>query len=135
MLHSFGGRTKLIPAVKTKCMPLNTDKVWELIFRIYKFEYSSVKYVLNNRLEIIINIEMTYFVLIVLILIGNGKKNSKERKWSYKNFIIKKFDFCHRYLQAFQKVRNCSHIHEHSGTSARIQVLNNRFRFIIYSCV
>lgn len=27
MLHSFGGRTKLIPAVKTKCMPLNNDKV------------------------------------------------------------------------------------------------------------
>lgn len=27
MLHSFGGRTKLIPAVKTKCMPLNNDQV------------------------------------------------------------------------------------------------------------
>ncbi len=27
MLHSFGGRTKLIPAVKTKCMALNTDQV------------------------------------------------------------------------------------------------------------
>lgn len=27
MLHSFGGRTKMIPAVKTKCMISNTDKV------------------------------------------------------------------------------------------------------------
>lgn len=27
MLHSFGGRTKLIPAVKTKCMPINRDQV------------------------------------------------------------------------------------------------------------
>ncbi|CAF4390116.1 unnamed protein product, partial [Rotaria magnacalcarata] len=26
MLHNFGGRTKLVPLVKTKCMPLNTDK-------------------------------------------------------------------------------------------------------------
>ena len=29
MLHSFGGRMKLIPAVKTKCMPLNRDRVSE----------------------------------------------------------------------------------------------------------
>ena len=27
MLHSFGGRTKMIPAVKTKCMITNNDKV------------------------------------------------------------------------------------------------------------
>jgi hypothetical protein len=30
-------------------------------------------------LEIIINIEMKFFVLLVLILIGYGKRNSKER--------------------------------------------------------
>jgi len=42
---------------------------------------------------------------------------------SYDNKIL----FCHRYLQAFQKVRDCSQIHEHAGTTARIQVLNNRF--------
>ena len=27
MLHSFGGKTKLIPAVKTKCMITNDDRV------------------------------------------------------------------------------------------------------------
>lgn len=40
MLHSFGGRTKLVPPVKTKCMPLNNDKVWQmtiLFFSLYIF--------------------------------------------------------------------------------------------------
>jgi hypothetical protein len=80
---------------------------------------------------IIINIEVKYFVLIVLILIGNGKKNIKERKNSNENFIIFEMILLLSYLQAFQKVRDCSSIHEHAGTSAKIQV--NQFFIFQYN--
>jgi hypothetical protein len=47
-------------------------KLWWNIF--------SVLFVFKLLLEIIINIEMKFFVRIVLISIGNGKKNLNERK-------------------------------------------------------
>jgi hypothetical protein len=74
---------------------------------------------------------MKFFVLNVLILIGNGKKNIKERKNSDENFIIFEMIVLLSYLQAFQKVRDCSSIHEHAGTSAKIQV--NQFLIFHYN--
>jgi hypothetical protein len=47
----------------------------------------SVPFVKKRLLEIIINIEMKFFVRVALILIGNGKKNLKERK-KKKHFIF-----------------------------------------------
>jgi hypothetical protein len=78
---------------------------------------------LKHLLEIIINIEMKFFVRIVLILIGSGKKNLKERKKKKQDFVTFDMSRFFRYLQAFQKVRDCSYIHEHAGTSAKIQVI------------
>jgi hypothetical protein len=89
-----------------------------------------VSFVLNNLLEIIINIEVKYSVRIALISTGNGKRNLKERKWNMSVINTTRRKTLYRYLQAFQKVRDCSHIHDHDGTTARIQVFE--FDFFIY---
>jgi hypothetical protein len=66
---------------------------------------------------------MKFFVQIVLISIGNGKKNLNERMNSKASLSLSlTYSITFRYLQAFQKVRDCSYIHHHAGTSAKIQV-------------
>jgi hypothetical protein len=75
----------------------------------------------NNQLVIIINIEVKYFVQNVLNSIGNGKKNLNERKLNNNQYRRITF-ISNRYLQAFQKVRDCSQIHQHEATPSRIQV-------------
>jgi hypothetical protein len=59
-------------------------------FSLYEIAINilSVSFVFKHLLEIIINIEMKFFVLIVLILIGNGKKNLNERKNSKTQFFF-----------------------------------------------
>jgi len=41
--------------------------------------------------------------------------------------------FFFRYLQAFQKVRDCSYIHNHAGTSAKIQVNSHITSYMLIS--
>ena len=89
-----------------------------------KCSCSSVWSVRNNPLEIIINIEVKFSVQNVLISIGNGKRNSNARKSKCQRLFSKESSVLDRYLQAFQKVRDCSSIHVHEGTPARIQVWN-----------
>ena len=52
----------------------------------------------------------------------------------FNNQSLVKF-YLFRHLQAFQKVRDCSHIHDHSGTSARIQVFYASIWFTLYFLV
>ncbi|CAF0824043.1 unnamed protein product [Rotaria sordida] len=94
MLHSFGGRAKLIPAIKTKCMPLNKDKCVICLKQPVGDYY-------QYRNEILC-------------------ANCFNFNWLWQE------KFKRTYLQAFQKVRDCSHMHEHSGTSARIQLVDDR---------
>lgn len=94
MLHSFGGRTKMIPAVKTKCMISNTDKC--LIC-----SKSPVGDYYQYRNEILCASCFNF-------------------NWQFQE----KFKRTH--LQAFQKVRDCSHIHDHAGTTAQIQLVDER---------
>ncbi|CAF5178913.1 unnamed protein product, partial [Rotaria magnacalcarata] len=91
MLHNFGGRTKLVPLVKTKCMPLNTDKCLICL-------QTPVGDYYQYRKEILCATCYNF-----------------NWQWQEK--------FKRTYLQAFQKVRDCSYVHEHAGTSAKIQVI------------
>ncbi|CAF4143624.1 unnamed protein product [Rotaria magnacalcarata] len=94
MLHSFGGRTKLIPAVKTKCMPLNKDKCVICLTQPIGDYY-------QYRNEVLC-------------------ADCFNFNWQWQE------KFKRTYLQAFQKVRDCSHMHQHAGTAARIQLVDDR---------
>ncbi|UJR26911.1 hypothetical protein I4U23_008221 [Adineta vaga] len=94
MLHSFGGRTKLIPAVKTKCVALNTDKC-----AVCSQTTTGDYYQYRNE------------ILCPKCFNFNWQWQEKYKR---------------TYLQAFQKVRDCSSIHDHAGTSAKIQLADDK---------
>ncbi|CAF3441170.1 unnamed protein product [Rotaria socialis] len=94
MLHNFGGRTKLVPLVKTKCMSLNTDKCLICL-------QTPVGDYYQYRKEILCATCYNF-----------------NWQWQEK--------FKRTYLQAFQKVRDCSYVHEHAGTSAKIQLVDDK---------
>ena len=58
----------------------------------------------------------------VSVSIGNGKRSTSAREKSSVRTQPAHSIGTSRYLQAFQKVRDCSHVHDHLGTSAKIQV-------------
>ena len=128
MLHSFGGRTKLIPAIKTKCMPLNIDKVSEAMrFRGMSNQRCSLSIwavcdLSTNTARRLLSVSTRSAVceLLSIQLALAREVQANVRVDGGDPWLTTLASF--RYLQAFQKVRDCSQIHEHAGTSARIQV-------------
>ena len=97
----------------------NTDVYGMIEARSLPFSASSAN---KHRWEITISIERRSSAPSALISIGNGKRSSSARKESSVRTQRSYSTGAARYLQAFQKVRDCSHIHDHLGTSAKIQV-------------
>lgn len=85
----------------------------------------SVWSVNKHHEEITISIDEKFFVRTAFNSTGYGKRSSSARSYQCERERESVGDIdlaLFRYLQAFQKVRDCSQIHEHAGTSARIQV-------------
>ncbi|CAF0771313.1 unnamed protein product [Adineta ricciae] len=94
MRHSFGGRTSLIPVIKTKCAPTNTDQC-----QICRKQPVGDYYQFHKE------------ILCASCFNFNWQWEEKFKR---------------PHLQAFQKVRDCSDVHEHGGTTAKVQLVDDR---------
>ena len=100
-LHSFGGKTKLVPSINVKCVVTNEDMCNICEQRPCGDYYENGKHHLCRACYL----RLSY----------KTKQHTPSQNTTYSR----------QYLTTFQKVRDCGEIHQHENTDAALKLKSN----------